>query len=145
MADVIPLSTVLDARADGTIYARNPLPLGHYPDRLTDRLQHWAERAPDRTFLARRGDSGAWVRLTYAETLARVRAVSQAILDRGLSAERPVVILSGNSLEHAVLALAAMHAGVLYAPLAPAYALLARDYTTLRAIWSALRPGLVFA
>jgi feruloyl-CoA synthase len=145
MADVIPLSTVLDARADGTIYARNPLPLGHYPDRLTDRLQHWAEQAPHRTFLARRGDSGAWVRLTYAETLARVRAVSQAILDRGLSAERPIVILSGNSLEHAVLALAAMHAGVLYAPLAPAYALLARDYTTLRAIWSALRPGLVFA
>ena len=75
-----------------------------------------------------------------------MRALAQALLDRGLSADRPVVILSGNSIEHALLALAAMYAGVLYAPIAPAYSLLARDFTTLRAdLWHALRPGLVFA
>ena len=77
--------------------------------------------------------------------LAAVRRVAQALLDRKLSAERPLVILSGNSLEHALLALAAMHAGVLYAPLAPAYSLQAREYGTLRHILSHLEPGLVFA
>jgi feruloyl-CoA synthase len=145
MPDIIRLDTVLDTRADGTIYARCPIPLAPYPVSLTDRLVHWAEHAPTRTFLARRGGDGGWIHMTYAETLARVRSVAQALLDRRLSPDRPVMILSGNSLEHAVLALAAMHVGVLHAPIAPAYALLARDYTTLRGVWQALRPGLVFA
>jgi feruloyl-CoA synthase len=145
MPDIIRLDTVLDTRADGTIYARCPIPLAPYPVSLTDRLVHWAEHAPTRTFLARRGGDGGWIHMTYAETLARVRSVAQALLDRKLSPDRPVMILSGNSLEHAVLALAAMHVGVLHAPIAPAYALLARDYTTLRGVWQALRPGLVFA
>jgi feruloyl-CoA synthase len=145
MPDIIPLTTELETRADGTIYARNPLPLGRYATSITDRLELWAEGTPHRTFLARRGADGSWQELTYQETLRRVRAVSQALLDRELSPDRPLVILSGNSLEHAVLALAAMHVGVPYAPLAPAYSLLARDYTTLHALWKSLRPGLVFA
>ena len=84
-------------------------------------------------------------RLTYGERPEAHPAVAQALLDRNLSADRPVIILSGNGLEHAVLALAAMHVGIPYAPLAPAYSLLARDYTTLRGLWQALNPGLVFA
>ena len=145
MADIIPSETILERGREGVIYARSPVALGPYPDAVTDRLLHWAEHAPARTFLARRGADGQWQRLTYADTLTRVRCVAQALLDRRLSSNRPVVILSGNSLEHAVLALAAMHVGVLYAPLAPAYTLLAREYTTLRTLWESLTPGLVFA
>jgi feruloyl-CoA synthase len=145
MPDIVSLPTVLDARADGTIYVRCPVPLGPYATCITDRLVHWARHAPDRTFLARRAAEGAWRHLTYSKALKRTRAVAQALLDRKLSADRPVIILSGNGLEHAVLALAAMHVGIPYAPLAPAYSLLARDYTTLRSLWQALKPGLVFA
>lgn len=145
MPDIIPSEMILERSRDGTIYARSPVALGTYPDAITDRLMYWAERAPDRTFIARRDTAGEWLRLSYSDTLARVQRVAQALLDRRLSPNRPLVILSGNSLEHAVLALAAMHVGVLYAPLSPAYALLAREYTTLRTIWQALTPGLVFA
>jgi feruloyl-CoA synthase len=145
MADILPAATILEPGPDGVFHARSPVPLGPYPPRITDRLEHWARHAPDRTFLARRDADDVWQRLTYGEALIRTRRLAQALLDRRLSAERPLVILSGNSLEHALLGLAAMYAGVLYAPLAPAYALLAREYTTLRALWQSLRPGLVFA
>ncbi len=145
MADILPSATILDERPDGTIYARSPVALGPYPAKLTERLELWAARTPDATFMARRDSSGTWRRLTYGDALPRVRSIAQALLDRGLSANKPLVILSGNSLEHALLALGAMYAGVPYAPLAPSYALLARDYTTLRHLWHALRPGMVFA
>ena len=145
MADLLPSETILETGPDGTQYARSPFPLGPYPTKLTERLDHWAAEAPDRTFLARRDAGGAWVHLSYGDTLRRTRAIAQSLIDRRLSSDRPVVILSGNSLEHALLGLAAMYAGIMYTPLAPAYALLARDYTTLRVLWQALRPGLVFA
>ena len=83
--------------------------------------------------------------MTYAQALSRVRALSQALLDRRLSSERPVLILSGNGIEHALLALAAMFSGVLYAPIAPAYSLQAKDYGTLGQIFERIQPGLVFA
>ena len=89
--------------------------------------------------------AGAWQRLTYGAALATVRPIAQALLDRRLSASRPLLILSGNSIEHGLLALAAMYAGVPYAPVAPSYSLLAREFTTLRAIWTSLNPGMVFA
>jgi len=145
VADLLPSETILETGPDGTQYARSPFPLGPYPTKLTERLDHWAAEAPDRTFLARRDAGGAWVHLSYGDMLRRTRAIAQSLIDRRLSSDRPVVILSGNSLEHALLGLAAMYAGIMYTPLAPAYALLARDYTTLRVLWQALRPGLVFA
>ena len=145
MPDILPAATILETGAGGAFYARSPIPLGRYPPKITERLEHWAVHAPGRTFLARRGGDGAWQHLTYGDALNRTRALAQALIDRRLSPERPLVILSGNSLEHALLGLAAMYAGVLYAPLAPAYALLAREYTTLGALWQSLRPGLVFA
>ena len=88
-------------------------------------------RAPKRTFLAKRAADGAWRRLTYAETLRQVRGLGQALLERGLSVERPLAILSGNDLEHALLALAALHVGVAYAPISPAYSLVSRDFGKL--------------
>jgi feruloyl-CoA synthase len=142
---VAKAQAVFDRRPDGTMYLRNPTPLGPYPVSLTDRLQEWAERTPHQTLVAQRDRWGAWRRLSYAETFERVRRVSQALLARGLSADRPIVILSGNSLDHLVLALAAMHVGIPYAPLAPAYSLQAREFDALRFVFDQMRPGLVFA
>jgi feruloyl-CoA synthase len=130
---------------DGSIYVSSTEPLGDYPIRLTERLEHWANQVPDRAFMVQRSADGKdWQTLTYAEALARTRALAQAFIDRGLSPERPITILSGNDLDHACLALAAMHAGIPYAPISPAYALLASDFGRLRTILEALNPGLVF-
>jgi feruloyl-CoA synthase len=144
-ARILPPDTVVSVDARGRVHARSPHPLGAYPRTLTERLPYWAERAPDRTFLAARAADGSWRRLTYGVALDETRRVAQALLDRGLSVERPIVILSGNSLEHAVLALAAMHIGIPYAPIAPSYALLSKDHRTLGRLWSLMRPELVFA
>jgi feruloyl-CoA synthase len=142
---ILPGETVIDFRPDGSILARSPYTLGSYPTRITECLERWAQVAPARVFLAARDRSGEWRTLTYADALRRVRSVAQALIDRRLSNDRPVVILSGNSIEHGILALGAMYAGIMYVPVAPSYSLVARDFTTLRAMWDALRPGLVFA
>jgi feruloyl-CoA synthase len=124
---------------------QSPIAVGPYPERITEPLHRWATEAPDRTFLAQRDGRGDWRRVTFAETLTRVRAIAQALIDRRLSPERPVLILSGNSIEHGLLALGAMYAGVLYAPVAPAYSLQVSDFAALRRVFDHLRPGLVFA
>src|SRR4029450_8551773 len=129
--------------ADGTIYMQASTALGPYPTRITDVLEHWAATAPDRTFLAQR-DGDAWRTITYADTLARVRRIAQRLLDRQLSPSRPLVILSGNGIDHALLALAAMYVGVPYAPIAPAYSLQAREFSSLQHIFDRVEPALVF-
>jgi feruloyl-CoA synthase len=142
---ILAPDTVVRLDDRGRWRAFSPHPLPSYPDTLTDRLAQWAAEAPDRTFLAVRQDDGAWRRLTYAAAHESMRRVAQALLDRGLSADRPVVILSGNGIEHALVALAAMHVGIPYAPVAPSYSLVSRDYRTLGLVVSAMEPGLVFA
>lgn len=137
--------TELTRLPDGTILMRSPEALDSYPDKLTERLLHWARVAPDRTFMAQRTNEGDWRRLTYAELLGRVRAIGQALLDRGLSAERPLAILSDNDLEHLQLALAAQYVGVPSAAISPAYALVSTDFAKLRHVLDLLQPGLVFA
>src|SRR4051812_14046499 len=138
------LRPVIERREDGAVLLRAAEPLAAYPRSITERLTHWAGVAPERTLLAwREGDRVA--RLTYGEALSRVRSVAQALLDRGASAERPLAILSGNDVNHLVLALAAQYAGVLYAPVSPAYSLVSRDLGTLRQIAQVLTPGLVYA
>jgi feruloyl-CoA synthase len=136
---------VFERREDGALLIRLKESLGDYPDRLTDRLEHWAAAAPDRIFIARRAGGGAWGAMTYAETLARVESLGAALLARGLSVERPVLILSGNDIEHALLGLACLHVGIPYAPISTAYSLLSRDHARLRSIVDLLTPGLVFA
>ena len=118
---------------------------------LTDRLAHWAREVPDRTLLAwqrvpieSETVERSFERLTYGEALEKVRCLGQALLDRELSAERPLVILSGNSVEHLLLALAAQHVGVPYAPISPAYSLVSTDFSALKHIIELLSPGLVF-
>lgn len=119
--------------------------LDAYPPRMTDRLQYWAAQAPERSFMARRDSSGNWRHISYAQALERARRIGQGLLNRGLSADRPVVILSDNDLEHAMLALGCQYAGIPYAPISPAYSLLSQDYDKLRHILNILTPGLVFA
>ena len=140
-----PCETILERQDDGCILLRSPHALGAYPANLTDRLVHWARVRPAQPFLARRGPGGSWQTLTYAQTLQQVLRLSQALLDRNLSAKRPIAILSDNDFDHALLALAALHVGVPYAPVSPAYSLLSKDYNQLRYVLGLLRPGLVFA
>ena len=135
----------LERRADGALMLRSPRPLSSYPQKLTERLAYWAEAAPERVFLAQRERTGQWRTLTYAQTLASVRAIAAALLARNLSAERPIAILSGNDIEHALIGLAAMHVGVPYAPISVPYSLVSRDFGKLRTIIGILTPGLVFA
>ena len=116
-----------------------------YPKVLTDRLAHWAKTAPERVCIARRGADDEWRLLTYAQVWDSVRSIGQALLDRGLSAERPVAILSENDLEHFLLTLAGQHVGIPTAPLSPAYSLVSRDFGKLRHTLKILTPGLVFA
>jgi feruloyl-CoA synthase len=144
-ASMLPPAVVVERRDDGCVMVRSPHPLGEYPRRLTERLQYWAEHAGDRCFLAQRGPDHNWRYLTYSEAFTRVRRISQALLDRGLSADRPVAILSGNDLEHALLSLAAQHVGIICAPVSPAYSLMSTDHARVRHIVSVLSPGLVFA
>jgi len=140
-----PLDAVVDRHPDGTTYVRSPHALGPYADKLTEKLEHWAAHAPDRTFLAQRGPDGAWRTLTYADALARTRRIAQALIDRGLSVERPVAVLSGNDIEHALLLLGAMYAGVPYAPVSPAYSLVSTDFAQLKHVMELVTPGLVYA
>ncbi|RQQ23739.1 feruloyl-CoA synthase [Burkholderia stagnalis] len=130
--------------ADGTwrLHAREAL--GAYPDRLTDCLVRGAQAHPDRVLAACRGEDGRWIEITYAQMLERARALGQGLADLGLSAERPLAVLSGNDLEHLQLMFAAMLAGVPYAPISPAYSLVSTDYGKLRHTLGVLRPGAVF-
>jgi len=135
----------VERRADGTIYLRPKKPLGDYPRRLTDRLLHWAATEPGRIFMAEREGGRGWRELSYAELLASSRHIASALLARGLSAERPVMILSGNSIDHALLAFGALYAGIPFCPVSPAYSLVSRDYGKLAYLMKLLTPGLVFA
>jgi feruloyl-CoA synthase len=128
----------------GCLYVRSSHALPGYPRSMTERLDHWAARAPDRVFLAQRNESG-WRKLSYAEARARARRIAAALLARGLSAERPLAVLSGNSIEHALAELAAMYAGVPYAPVSPAYSLVSSDFAQLRRVLQLVTPGLIFA
>jgi feruloyl-CoA synthase len=142
--DLGPRSVVSAARGDGGFVLRSAEALGSHPVSLTERIVDGARSHPDRTMLAQRtGPGHAWRRLSYAEVERAMRAVGQALLDRELSPERPVVILSGASLEHAIVAYAAMHVGVPYAPVSPAYSLLSTDHRKLSHVLDLLSPGLL--
>ena len=136
--------------APGTHYLKADQDLQAFPERLTDRLQHWAHIKPTQTLFARRvkltdGSLGDWRHVTYAEAWKTARNIAQSLINRGLNAERPVVILSENSLEHALLALGCMVAGVPFVPTSPPYSLISQDYDKLKHVLRTVTPGLVFA
>ena len=138
-------AVTIERRDDGTIYLRPKQPLGDYPVRITDRLHHWATPTPDRVFMAEREGGRGWRKMTYAQSAGREPAIASALLARGLSAERPVVILSGNSIDHALMAFGALYAGIPFCPVSPAYSLVSKDYGKLAYLMKLLTPGLVFA
>src|SRR5215218_6963010 len=140
-----PADCVVERKPDGTIFMRSPHPLPPYPGKLTEPLEYWAAKTPDRTFLAQRDAQGGWRTLSYAEARSCVRRIAQSLLRRDLSPQRPILILSGNDIEHALLGLAAAYIGIPYAPISPAYSLMSADFGKLRYIVDLLTPGLVFA
>ncbi len=148
-----PPSVEAQPLAGGGLLLRSRHPLGPYARSLGELLRQQAEAVPERTFLAERDDggggvgggTGGWRRLSYGACLQAVERIAGALLARGLTARRPVVLLSGNGIDHALLQLAAMHVGIPAAPISPAYSLQSRDHLKLRAILRQVRPGLVFA
>ncbi|MDE3109633.1 MAG: feruloyl-CoA synthase [Acidobacteriota bacterium] len=134
----------MERRADGSFLIRPDEPLEPYPRVLTERLIHWAGVAPERALAAKRGRDGRWRYLTYGEALRKVRSLGQALLDRKLSAQRPVAILSDNDLEHLLLMFAGQHVGVPTASIAPPYSLISKDFAKLRHVMKTLEPGLMF-
>jgi feruloyl-CoA synthase len=140
-----PAGTQRRDRPDGSTILRSRFELQAYPERLGERLVHWAKVAPDRTFFAARSGQGAWETLTYREALDQVRRVGEALLGRSLDPDHGILILSENGREHLLLALAAMHVGIPYAPVSPAYSLMSKDLGRLRLVCEAMTPSLVFA
>ena len=135
---------------NGVRYMSADQKLGDYATRMTDRLVHWAKTKPKATMLAKRvkntdGSLGDWRHISYSQAWQSARAIAQALIDRGLSAERPVVIMSENDLEHALLSLGCLVAGVPFCAASPAYSTISQDFEKLRHILTTLTPGLVFA
>jgi feruloyl-CoA synthase len=138
-----PADVRVEKRADGTLVLRSPQPLRGYERSVGEWLLRWAKEAPQRVFLAER-EGTSWRQVTYAQALDAARRIGQALLERGLGPQMPVAILSDNSVDHALLALGAMHAGVPVAPISPAYSLMSKDFAKLRQIFELLQPGLVW-
>ena len=135
----------VETRPDGTTLIWREDELGPYPDKITERLVYWAKKTPDQVWMAQRTEQGDWRKVTYGEALGIVRRIGQAILDRNLSLERPLVILSSNDIEHALMCLAAQFVGVPSAAISPAYSLISKDHEKLKDIAGQITPGLVFA
>jgi feruloyl-CoA synthase len=139
-------TVTVERRPDGASLLRSKQPLGTYPQRFHDYLFEWANLAPDRTFLAERtSDGNAWTRITFAEAAEKVRLIAAALADRELGPERPVLILSGNAIDHQLLALGSMTAGIPYASISVAYSLVSQDHGKLKHIVKLLDPGLIYA
>ena len=122
----------------------SPVALGRYETQIGQMLRRWARQTPLSPFLAERDTDGRWIRLCYAEAADRADSVSQALLDRNLSLKRPVMVLSGNSIEHALLSLGAMQVGIPVVPVSPAYSLLSGDHQRLKALFELCSPGLIY-
>lgn len=138
-------NVVVSRDEDGTIRMCSAVPLGPQARCVGDWLEAWATQTPNKVFLADRSHSDLpWRKFTYAETLRRVRAAGSWLLAHGLSVERPLVILSDNSADHAILMLAAMHVGVPVAAISPAYSLISKDYDKLKGVITLLNPGAIF-
>ena len=141
-------STQVSHAPDGSIRLTSPEPLQPWLPRLNDALEHWTQQAPERVFVARRNAAQPgepWQTITYSQMQDRARRLGQALLDLGASADRPLLILSGNDLEHLSLALGAMWAGIPHVPASPAYSLVSQDHGKLRHIVKLTTPGVVFA
>ncbi|HZN31973.1 MAG TPA: AMP-binding protein, partial [Xanthobacteraceae bacterium] len=133
-----------ETAADGTLHLRSTVALAPHDPSLARLFRAAAERNPSGLFLAEREAGGAWRKLTYAQARPRVDALAQGLIERGLSAQRPVMILSGNGIDHALITLAGHTAGVPVAPISVAYSLQSQDHAKLKHIAELLKPGLIY-
>ena len=140
-----PIKLHSHIREDGSTLIWQEAALDPYPRCITERFMYWAKTAPSRLWMAERGADGAWVRVSYAAGAAAIESIGAALLARGLSVDRPLLILSGNSLAHALMALGAQHVGIPSAALSPAYALAGGDHTKLVQVAEQLNPSMIFA
>jgi feruloyl-CoA synthase len=138
-----PAHVELEKRSDGSMVLRSPQKLGPPSRAIGEWLVKWANEAPGRVFLADRAAAG-WRKVTYREALEAARRIGEALLRRGMDAARPVAILSDNSVDHALLSLGTMHAGIPVAPISPAYSLMSKDFVKLKYIFDLVQPGLVW-
>lgn len=139
------LDPVVESRPDGVIVVRSAKPLPHYSASLVDRLEHWAKVTPNRVFLAERDTTGGWRELTYGAAFEQILHIGAALLARDLSEEEPVLILSGNGIDHALMSLAGMAVGVPTCPMSTAYSTVSQDLGKLAYALDLLTPRLVFA
>jgi feruloyl-CoA synthase len=136
---------VAERRADGSIWLKSATPLQPIARCAGDWLEYWARQTPERIFLGQRSSADApWKTVAYREALYKVRSAGAWILSQGMSAQRPLVILSDNSIEHALLALGAMHVGIPVASLSPAYSLMSKDFDKLKSMITLLAPGAIY-
>jgi len=138
-----PHDVLREDRADGTILLRSAYDLSPVADRTGDWLHQWAEEAPDRVFLAERSGAG-WRELSYAAALEQVRAVAAALLARGLGPDTPIMVLSGNGVDHGILALAGQYAGIPVVPVAEQYSLIHGAHGRLRHAIELIGPKLAY-
>lgn len=128
---------------EGIIYLKSSVPVQEHPYRMTARLPHWAHRKPEHVFLGKKNASGAWQTINYQQTWQQVQRLAQWLLDQQVSTDRPVAILAENGIEHALMAFAALHIGVPYSTISPAYATKSHDYTKLKFTIDTLTPGVI--
>ncbi|MCR9196203.1 MAG: feruloyl-CoA synthase [Hyphomonas sp.] len=142
----LPQKTLIETRDDGTVLIRNGQPLKDYPPHMLWPLKHWAEQAPDRVWLAQRDPvdptKEGWQEITYAEAWDRIRALAQGFLNAGAAA--PVMILSRNTIDHALVMYGAMLAGCPVVPVTPAYALLSQDFARLNYVDGLVEPAYIY-
>ena len=128
----------------GVYYLTHEVALEDYPLSLTERLLEWADTQPDKTLVAARDEEGEWERISYADAKQQVLSLGEALLAHGLGPDRPLAVLSGNSLSHAMLALACQHVGVPFSPISPAYSLISTDYGKLKHVLGLLKPAMLY-
>src|SRR4030081_1955483 len=134
----------VERRGDGVIVLKSRIPLQAYEKHIPASLAKWAKEAPDRTWLAQRaGTERQWRKLSYGEAKRTVDAMTQGLLNLGLHAGRPVAILSGNSIEHALMTQAAMQARFPAAPVSPAYSLMSQDHLKMKYLFGLIKPAVV--
>jgi feruloyl-CoA synthase len=139
-----PREVRIEKRPDGTLVLQSPIEFETPQWSILDLIPEWAAKAPQRIFLAQRLPDGEWQKISYAELWQRVQSVGQAMIDLGARRGDRLAILSGNSIEHAIVMFAAMSVGVVAAPISPNYSLMPGGLARLQDIGSLLRPSFVF-